>query len=342
MLLAADAQPCSTSYATWWRRTAASSSSRPRPGPYGATSSPPLDPRHRREDARRARHVLHQVAVWEGREQVHLDLGNHVAAHDKRDAPARGPRSSATVSRPPPAPGRESARRRRAPPEECARVQVIEVLAGRDRHLELTPEVGETRPRPGGGPDLPATRCPRPAARGPRGGRASATSSDCMSTMTRTSSAHGLAHGLHAPHLQLRGRLPPEPQLHGAEARSRRGASPRPRGRRATGCTRGRRSRTSGAGRDTRRGAGAAGWPSVLPLASHTAMSSGASAQWSRPPGPAQSPRRAKRSQAASGSSTLMPIRCSPSSRAAWPIAVIRSGSRVHDIADAFDHHRRS
>src|SRR5439155_13850765 len=55
-----------------------------------------LDPRHCREDASRSRHVLHHVAVGDGRQQVHLDLGHHVAAHrnpmrlrEGRDLPPR-------------------------------------------------------------------------------------------------------------------------------------------------------------------------------------------------------------------------------------------------------------
>jgi hypothetical protein len=94
-------------------------------------------------------------------------------------------------------------------------VQVIEVLAGRDRHLELTPEVGETRdievvdrifqPR-----DARVLQRAAPAARARR--RPALVDVDHEPHVR----ADGLAHGLHAPHLQLRRRLRAEPQLHGA------------------------------------------------------------------------------------------------------------------------------
>src|SRR5262249_25260631 len=51
------------------------------PGSRGRDELTVLDARHRPEDAGRARHVLDHVAVGDRREQVHLDLRHHVAAH---------------------------------------------------------------------------------------------------------------------------------------------------------------------------------------------------------------------------------------------------------------------
>src|SRR5882672_1985994 len=102
-----------------------------------------LDPRHRREDAGRSGHVLHHVAVRDGREQMHLNLGHHVATHrnpvrvrHRGDLP---PRCHATD------PGQVEndhvdGLRLEEPPKG---VQVIQVLPGRDRDLEPAPKLGE-------------------------------------------------------------------------------------------------------------------------------------------------------------------------------------------------------
>ena len=166
-----------------------------------------------------------------GREQVHLDLRHHVAAHRHAVRLREGRRSSATASRRRPGPGRESARRRRAPPAARGRRRG-DRGARRRRSAPRAGAEGRRDPRRrGGGPDPPATRCPRPAARGPpRRARAGVQLSIDVDHDPHVR-ADGLAHGLHAPHLHLRRRLPAEPQLHRAEPVARRGASPRPRAR---------------------------------------------------------------------------------------------------------------
>src|SRR5437870_869152 len=45
----------------------------PEAGPLRRDELAALDPRHRSQDARRARHVLDHVAVRDGREQMHLN-----------------------------------------------------------------------------------------------------------------------------------------------------------------------------------------------------------------------------------------------------------------------------
>ncbi len=78
-----------------------------------------------------------------GRQQVHLDLGDHVAAHrnpvrlrQRRDLPPR--RHAAD-------PGQVEDDHVDGPrlEERPEGVQVIEVLAGRDGDLELAPELGQ-------------------------------------------------------------------------------------------------------------------------------------------------------------------------------------------------------
>ena len=270
-------------------------------------------------------------------QQVHLDLRHHVAAHRHPVRVGEG--------------GDLPPRRHAADPGEVedehvdgARVQqraegveVIEVLAGGERHLAAAVAGRPARRGRGGGSDPPATRCRPPAGRGRRGAPARASSVSLMSTMIRGVRARRprAPRGRGAPPPPA---SPPDPAVASPRgSRRRRGAGRRRPARPATGCTRGRRSRTSGRRSRWPPSRRCSGWPSVLPPASHTAMSSGASAQCSRPPGPAQSPRRASRSQAASGSSTLMPIRCSPSSRAACPIGGHQIRARVDDVADALD-----
>ena len=167
--------------------TAAASSSSPSPGP-ATHELAPLEPRHRGEDPRRPRHVLH-----------------HVAVRDRRRAGAPGspgttwPHTGDAIrlrERGDLAPGRDAADAREVEDhhvdgtrveERAERVEMIEVLAGRDRDLELTPRAPRARRGRDGGRDPRATRCPRPAARGRRAAPARATSSRSMSTMIRTS-----------------------------------------------------------------------------------------------------------------------------------------------------------
>src|SRR4029077_17556241 len=115
----------------------------PETGPLRCDELAVLDPRHRSEDAGRARHVLDHVSVGDGGQQMHLNFRDHVAA-DGYPMCLREPGDLP--------PGHDAADPGQVEDDEvdgprlqqgAKRVEMIEVLAGGDRHFEPAAKIGE-------------------------------------------------------------------------------------------------------------------------------------------------------------------------------------------------------
>src|SRR5262245_32911348 len=116
----------------------------PEPGPLRRDQLALLDSRHLPEDACRSWDVFDLVTDGNGRQEMHLNLGHDVPAH-RNPMRLREGRDLA--------PGRDATDPREVEDDEihgsrlhqhAKRIEMIEMLASRDRHGELPAELGES------------------------------------------------------------------------------------------------------------------------------------------------------------------------------------------------------